>query len=322
MRGRTLWLLVAGSGASLAAHAGLVATQSHTTDSGHGEKSHSVMRMSIQGDRARTDIVEFSQPNPMIGPGSYMLMTAGKSEVIIVNPAQKTFMRMDSRDMSGFGQLAGRAEKSQQQQGGGAFMENLKVEKTKDEAGPTLLGQPTRHIVYSISYVQPIGLQNQPIKMQSNVKETRELWVTHGLDAAAAQMADFKGLAAGAGQMTSSMAQLQDVDKQIAAEGFALKSIITNESKIDMPGLGMAAMLNPSLLLMKGKGGSSRSEMEVTELREMEVPADQFVLPKDYSEREIMNPNAGSMPDLNQMQGHPPAGQGTSQMPDLNNKPH
>ena len=322
MRGRTLWLVLLGSGTSLAAHAGLIATQSRTTETGHGDKAHSVMRMSVQGDHARTDMVELSQSNPMIGPGSYMLMTAGKSEVIIVNPEQKTFMRMDSRDMRGFGQLAGHAEQSQQQQGGGAFMEDLKVEKTKDEAGPTILGQPTRHIIYSISYVQPIGLQNQPVKVQSNVKETRELWVTHALDAAVAQMSDFKAFATGMGQMTSSIAQLQDVDKQIAAEGFALKSIIISESKIAMPGSGMAAMLNPSVLLMRGKGTSSRSELEVTDLHEAEVPADQFAVPKSYSEREMMNPNAGSMPDLNQMQGHPPSGQGTSQMPDLNNIPH
>jgi len=326
MRAARLWLLVLGSaGPSLSAYAGLVVTESRTTEAQKGQSTHSVMRMSLQGEQARTDMLEFSQPNPMINAGDYMLMTAGKSEVIIVNPTDKTYMRMDSRDFRGFSQMAGKAEESQQAQGGGQFMTDLKVEKTTDEAGPTMLGLPTRHVVYSITYQQPIGLQNQPMKMHSDVKETRELWVTHGLDSSAGSMADFHAFAERSGGMSGSMAQLTEVDKQIAAEGFVLKSVRTSESKMAMP-TGLA-VLNPAILLARGKGGSSRTLMEVTEVKQSELPADAFVLPKGYTERQMMNPNAGAMPDLNQIPGsHAPqggqSGQATSQMPDLNNMPH
>ncbi len=319
MPGARLWLLLLGTCASFGAHAGLVVTQSRTTE-GKENSSHSVMRMSIQGDHARTDVLELSQPNPMMGVGSYILMTAGKSEMLIVNPAQKTYTRMDSRDMRSFGQMAGKAEQAQQQQGGGAFVTDLKVEKTKDEAGPSMLGMPTRHLLYSISYVRPMGDQNQPIKLHSDVKETRELWVTHALDSVAGQTSDFRAFAERAGGMSGSMAQLVEVDKQIAAEGFALKTVMTSDSRMQVS--GGAAMLNPATMFMKGKGGGSRSVMEVTEVHQGELAADQFALPQGYTERELMNPNAGAMPDLNQMPGsHPPAGN-TPQMPDLNNMPH
>lgn len=316
-----LWLLLLGSWASFGAHAGLVVTQSRTTE-GKENSSHSVMRMSVQADHARTDVLELSQPNPMMGVGSYILMTAGKSEMLVVNPAQKTYMRMDSRDMRSFGQMAGQAEQNQQQQGGGEFVTNLKVEKTKDEAGPTMLGMPTRHLVYSISYVRPVGRQNDPVKMHMDVKEARELWVTHALDSVAGQMGDFRTFAERAGGMSGSMAQLVEVDKQIAAEGFALKTVLTSDSKMGMDGGAGMALLNPAVLMMKGKGRGSRSVMEVTEVHQGELAAEQFALPKGYTEREMMNPNAGAMPDLNQMPGsHPPAGN-TPQMPDLNNMPH
>jgi len=169
-----------------------------------------------------------------------------------------------------------------------------------------------------------VGLQNQPIKMHTEVKETRELWVTRALDASAGAMSDFDAFAERSGGDGSSMAQLTELNKQIAAEGFALKSVRSNESKMAIPGGLGVAMLNPAILLARGKGGSSRTLMEVTEVKQADLPAEAFVVPKGYTEREMMNPNAGAMPDLNQIPGgHPPQGApGPAPMPDLNSIPH
>jgi len=313
-------IFVLGSVASLAAQAGLVMTESRTHEDAHGRSSRSVMRLSVQGDQARSDMVEMSQDNPMMSAGSYVLLTSGKSEMLIVQPAQKTYMRMDSRDMRGMGRMAGKID----QQHVGTELSDLKVEKKLDEAGPTMLGQPTRHLIYAISYSRP--LPNQPIKASTDVKETRELWVTHGLDAKVASLSGFKAFSEGMGPMSGSMAELGEIETRLRNDGFALKSIRTTETRMNL-GLGTgAAVLNPGLLLMNSRGGTARSVVEITDLREDEVPADRFAIPKDYVEREMMNPNAGSMPNLDSLPGGRPGDPGKQrpqlpQMPDLDNIP-
>jgi hypothetical protein len=312
MASAKLWLALLGTTASLGAQAGLVMTQSRTTEGGHGEAVHSVMRMSVQGDHARSDVLELSQDNPMMGTGSYVLMTAGKSELTIVKPSEKTFMRMDSRDMRGMGRLAGRMDSQD-----GMEVTDLKVEKKVDEAGPTMLGLPTRHLVYEISYSRPVP--KQAIKVSNDIKETRELWVTKALEAKVAPLTQFKSFSEGMGSVSGSMAGVLEVDKQLRAEGFALKSVTTTESKMNIG----VTMLNPATMLAHGRGGSSRTVMELTELKEDDLPAQHFAVPSGFSEREMMNPNAGAMPDLNKLMGSRGSepGKEPAQMPDLNNIP-
>jgi hypothetical protein len=297
------------------ANAGLVMTQVHVNEAPKRPATRSVMRLSIEGDHARSDMVELSEQNPILGPGSYVLLTAGKRGMIIVNPDQRAYMRMDPKDMRGLQQTSASMEKNMQQSGEDVSPTNLKVDKKLDEPGPTMLGVTTRHLVYEVSYSRPIP--KQPIPMSIDTKERHELWVTHALDAKLAGMAGFRDAMAGLSTMNGSgNAALVEAEQQMGDNGFVIKSVTSSDSKVHMP--------IPSMMSMFGSSGGSRSTMEFTELREEPVAADAFVLPKDFTEREMMNPNAGSMPDLNQVPGghDQPKGNAPPGMPDLNQIPH
>jgi hypothetical protein len=113
---------------------------------------------------------------------------------------------------------------------------------------------------------------------------------------------------------------LAQVGEALSRHGMALKMIETTDSEIKLPGLNM---------LFGRSGGSSQSSkttMEVTELRKASLTPDQFALPKGYTEIDMANPNAGGMPDLNQIPGGGgptggPGGPSMPPMPDLDKMP-
>ncbi len=310
------WVLLLGLVASWSVQAGLVITESQTDESANNKSSRTVSRVTLEGDRARSDILEMTESSPMIGPGSYILVAADKPGMLVVNPATRSYMRMDPRDFQGMQQGLAAAEKNVNESGGQAEVSDLKVEKKTDEAGPAMLGLPTRHLVYQVSYRRPIGMKVMGLSMM--VVEKHDLWVTSALDAKLASYTAFKSLAAGLSRMGSGFSsQLVEVERQIGQNGFALKSTTSSETKMH------SAIPNMATMFARG-GGTTRSSMEVTELREEPVGADLLSLPKGFTEREMMNPTEGSMPDLNQMpSGKGPSPTGTTPgMPDLNNIPH
>jgi hypothetical protein len=306
-------------GATVAAQAGLVLVQTQSEDSATGKSSRTVTQMSLEGSKARSDFLEMSEPNPMFGPGTYMLMSGEKSAgMIIVNPGEKTYMRLDPADFQGLVQMGGSVEQNINKQGGESGITDLTVKKTLDEAGPTMLGMPTRHLVYEISYTRPMGMQNQGFKMGQAITETQEVWATHALDGKLAAIPAYQPMAAGVSNMTSgSSAQLGEVQKEIAANGMILKKVTTTRSKMQ------SSIPSPAMLFNRGR--QSKSVMEITALREEPMQTEHFVLPKGFVERQMMNPNAGNMPDLDKLPGAPgQSGQrphGDSQMPDLNKMP-
>jgi hypothetical protein len=307
---RCAWLVI-GAIVSASAQAGLVFTQTSSNNSDRGNASRTVMRLALEADKARGDVLEMSDANPMLGPGAYVLMVADKPGMLIVKPADQAYLRMDPRDFRGMQQMGSQFESNAQEAGAETGIEDLKVNKKVDEAGPAMLGMPTHHYLYEISYLRPMGMKNSPVKVSMAVTETREIWATHALDAKLAGMSAFKSMASMGMTMGGSMAQLVEVEQQIAANGFVLKSIRTTDSKMH------SSIPIPATMFARSK--PSRSVMEITELHEEPLQAEQFTLPKGFTEREMLNPNAGSMPDLNKVPGgrRPPAGNPPQGMPDL-----
>jgi hypothetical protein len=237
---------------------------------------------------------------------------------------------MDLGEMASMQQAV---QRMQQQMGGqtggsaGSGPQNVVLEKKVDETGPAMLGLPTQHLVYEVSYHQGPSLPNAPT---TEVHEKYELWATRGLDSRFASIPALKRAGELAKLNGSGGAEPREVSEALASHGFILKQSFSRESKTTA-GATMP-MMGPMALMMRGRGTPRTvSSMAFTAIRDESLPAERFVLPKGYAEVEMMNPNMGAMPDLSKLPGAAvpgavpagasPPGNGAQPMPDLNNIP-
>jgi hypothetical protein len=155
------------------------------------------------------------------------------------------------------------------------------------------------------------------IKMRNH--ETYEIWATRDLENELSGAVAFEKRGPGMG-FPGGSAALAQVGEALSRHGMVLKMIQTTKSEINLPGLNM---------LFGRSGGSSqgsKTTTEVTELRKTSLRPDLFALPEGYTEIDMANPNAGGMPDLNQIPGGGgpsggPGGPSMPPMPDLDKMP-
>jgi len=321
----TLAALLAGTPATAGVILHEVQEQSGESFSARGSSAlHTEMELSAEGDGMRSDILK--SDSPLTPTGSYMLFP--NDEVFyIVNPANKTYTLMDMAAMAGAQQM-GRPT-PQQPNGGSTGAQDLVMEKKLDEAGPLMLGLPTQHVVYEISYHRPPPAQIPGFITSMEVHERYEIWATHGLDAQAANVPALNRPAARMGGAIGAP-QLKQVGEALASHGFILKQIVTVESKT-------GGATGPIALFMHSSHKQSTSSV-VTAIRYENLQPERFVLPQGYTEVGMMNANMGAMPDLSKLPGRPggppqtggssqagapppPASGQPPQMPDLNSIP-
>lgn len=275
-------------------------------NSSGGEGSNSTNEIMLDGTRFKS--VYTASDNPMMSAGLYVLAT-GPNEIYMVNPATGKYARFSPKDMQ-------KMQQDAQQMGGGmadqmkAEYQDFKATKDIDEAGPTIVGLPTRHYRYSISYQEIRQPPGAPMKMTMNIEEVNEFWASKEFGDLATPKG-WKDPTAGAGDISGqSNTQLQEVEHQMAEHGFVLKRVVTREAS--MGGM-MAAMA------MGRGGGANKSSMEVTALnRNATFPTGTFDLPKGFTEVDLVNlMTGGAMPDLSTVPGKE---QG-QEMPDLSKEP-
>ena len=274
-------------------------------NSSGGEGGNSTNEMMLDGAKFKS--VYVASDNPMMSAGLYVLAT-GPNEIYMVNPATAKYARFSTKDMQKMGQDA--------QQTGGPNADQMKAEyqdfkatKDIDEAGPTIVGLPTRHYRYSISYKEIRQPPGAPMKMTMNVEEVNEFWASKEFEMSTPK--GWKDPTAGAGDTSGqSNLQLQEAERQMAEHGFVLKRVVTRKANMG----GMMAVM------AMGRGGdANNNSMEVTALnRNATFPAGTFDLPKGFTEVDLVNlMTGGAMPDLSSVPGKE---QG-QEMPDLSKEP-
>ncbi|HYB33585.1 MAG TPA: hypothetical protein VED45_09180 [Steroidobacteraceae bacterium] len=297
----------------------------HEVQSGesYGRPSHTVVDVSAEGDGLRSDVVE--SDSPVTQAGMYMLYPSD-DVMVVVNPANKTYMTLDMSVVAAMQQQGQRVAQQMSGMDASTHLENVVINKKVDEAGPIMLGVPTQHVVYEVSYNRLAGGAKQ------EYHERYEIWATHGLDARLAAAPALTRLA-GRPQGPGAADEPKEVREAIASHGLALKQVSTVENRMSIPGVS-ALMMGPMALMHRG-GQKQSSTSEVTAFREEAIPAARFALPKDYTETSMMSPNQSAMPDLGKLPGRPGAPPGPAgaqppgaappaappQMPDLNNIP-
>jgi Domain of unknown function (DUF4412) len=224
----------------------------------------------VSGDSARVELKESN--NPVMKQGDFLITKDGGESILLVDPKEKTYAEFDLRGMLG-------AAGSMLNGMGPLFkmeFSDPKVEKLLEEAGPALVGLPTRHYRFRTSYtmkIKVIGMGNE-----SAVVSEEDIWVTDKLlDAGLSVWLRAEPLRTGNEQLD----KLIDADRG-KITGFPLKTVVVSTSTNKK----------------NNKATTSRTTMEVTELdTKANVPATSFAVPAGYEKTEItLVPQPGRRP--------------------------
>lgn len=298
-----------------AARAALQFTEVSSSNAGPGETKIQTL---IDGGRFKATFVETASPVPPAG--SYVL-GAGDGKIYIVSPATQAYALFDPAQFAGMAAKSTdqmkQAKAQEEKMGMTRTIENYKLEKVLDEAGPQMFGYPTRHYRYTLSYQDVMHIKGMPTAMTTTIHEDREFWSTTAITEVAKGMEQVKALGGQSMDTGDEAANKSlEAEKVIAAHGMMLKSIVTHKASQG----GMMGMMGALGGMGRSRGGGSTSKREVVALDHVKVSSDDFQLPKDYQETDMMSlftAAAGGMPNLNATPGGP-GGQPPPKMPDLN----
>lgn len=214
----------------------------------------------VSGNNARVE-VETSN-NPILKKGAYLITKDGAQTIFLVDPQEKTYAEWDVAAMLG---------------AAGAIMSGMgpllkmefsepKVEKLLEEAGPALVGLPTKHYRYRTSYtmkIKMLGMGNE-----TAVVSEEDIWVTDRLqDAGLSVWLRSEPPRTGNEQLDKLIASGRD---KIA--GFPLKTVVVSTSTNQK----------------NKKQSTTRTTMEVTELdAQANVPGNSFEIPAGYEKTEL-----------------------------------
>lgn len=222
----------------------------------------------VAGDNSRVNFKE--SDNPLLKPGAYLITKDGGRTIFLVDPEEKTYAEWDIQAMLG---AAGAVLNGMGPVLKVEFTEP-KVEKLLEEAGPDMLGLPTRHYRYRTSYtmkMKVLGMGNE-----SSVVQEEDIWTTDKLSDAALSI-----------WLRSDPPKTgnEQLDKLIASDrgkiaGFPLKTVVVSTSTNK-----------------KNKQTTTRTTMEVTELNtKASAPGSSFEIPAGYEKTEMMMPVQGGRP--------------------------
>ena len=209
----------------------------------------------IDGDKARFETAQKGSGMPE----GYMLTQDAGTTMYMVMAKDKTYMKWD---MS----MGNAAMKMMNMK-----YSDPKVETLLEEAGPSILGYPTRHTKFRTSYSTEMSFMGMTRK--SSTVQDEDIWATDKFND--------RGLHAWGENFAKKMGN-EDLDKLIKAKmakvkGLPLKTVIATTSTDE-----------------QGKAQVSHVTTEITEIKEESIAADIFQLPAGY--KEMTMPTMQDMP--------------------------
>lgn len=230
---------------------GLVLKQKTSTDSkDRASKSQDgTAVISVQGKCMRLDYEQTNDSN--VKKGDYIVSNDGES-FYMVSTKEKQYMKFDFAMAGGMMSLMSMK------------ISDPKSQMVSDEAGPKMLGYPTRHVKYTVSYTMEMSIMGMKTKNQI-VQET-ESWVTTKIDASAFE-AWSRSFAAKGGN--------KDMEE-------LMKATMKNIKGVPLKNIVLTTTTDKN-----GKKTTSTTTSEVTEVKEGSLPAKLFELPSDYKEIDL-----------------------------------
>jgi hypothetical protein len=200
--------------------------------------------------------VEFPKGGNMGSKDGYLITRDGGKTFYIVDPGEKTCTKFDIGGMAQMGAGMMQAMKPK--------FTDVKVEKVLDEAGPDMLGYPTRHYRIVTSYGMEMTIFGR--KSVSKVVQEEDIWAT-------------KKVKLDVWKAWASKQQMQmgneELDKLVKArmdvvDGLPLKHVMVNKTTD-----------------ANNRETVSRNTTEVTELKEGSLAGALFEMPAGYKEIDL-----------------------------------
>jgi hypothetical protein len=236
--------------------AGVTVTQV-TKIEGQRSGEDAIVRFMAEDEMAR---VEFVQGPGMGGKDGYFVTRDGGNTFYIVNPKEKTYMKFDMAQMAQAGAGVMQAMKGVAQM----KISDPKVDKVLDEAGPSILGYPTRHYRLVTTYAMEMSFFGR--KNVTKVVNEEDIWATTKFK--------FGGLKAWASKQQVRTGN-EELDKLVDArkdmiQGLYLKHAVVNKSTD-----------------ANKRETVTRHTTEVSEIKEGRLAQALFEMPAGYKEENI-----------------------------------
>lgn len=233
-----------------------------TTTEGDGVDQRTRVEGWVEGESAKVVFTESGSPG--MEKGQYIVTKDGGKTLFLVDPSEKSYAEWDLEAMM--------ATLGNMMESLGPIVnfqiDNVEVQELGDEAGPELLGLPTRHHTFRTTYDMKIKVMG--MGRTNRVESDQEVWSTTALDHDAMTVLLRNAPTTGFGEL----------DELVRAEmgkvrGFPLKSVTRSTTTGQ-------------------KGKRSSTTVMTTEVTELDasanVAASTFEIPEDYTRNESLVP--------------------------------
>jgi hypothetical protein len=208
----------------------------------------------VSGNRARMEFLYSALPQ--LETGTYLVSSDGGNTVYFVNPKDKTF---ELWDISGM--ISNMADMMRSMRGGMRVrFEEPKVEKLLEEEGPRILNLPTRHYRFRTSYHASIDMYDTET---INTVTEEDIWTTNAISEPGVKIFLDRRMSSGDEQLD------RILDKEMSKViGFPLRRLTSTRQET------------------KKQVTETRSEMNIVELKTVDVADSIFEVPKGYTQED------------------------------------
>jgi hypothetical protein len=212
-------------------------------------------RTVIDGDRSRVDVISGNAYTP----GVYVISTNGSRTISFVDPTRKIYAEVNA---GGVAASVG---------ANNINIENLSSSVTKADDHPVIAGVPTDH--YRLTLTYDISLMMGNIVLKQNVHTTVDKWTTVMFGDVSENFLANSGIRTG----NPKLDEIIDIETT-KIKGFPLRETMQTVTTDTRSSASTA---------LAREGGYSRTrtqtrEMTITSIRQMEAPANTFVIPATY----------------------------------------
>lgn len=208
----------------------------------------------IDKDKGRFEFTEGTIP--VMSKGAYLITKDGGKTMTLVDPSAGAYSAWSLDQMLG---MAGGALKFMNAQ-----VTNPKADTIADEAGPMILGHPTRHYKFVFSYGMEMAFMG--MKQSTQIEQEIEMWTSPKLaEVAFNPWARQQNPKTGIEQIDMLTERLMQQVK-----GFPLKQTTVNKTAD-----------------ASGRTSVSRTTMEITGIKNTGIPAERFEVPAGYVNKDL-----------------------------------
>lgn len=260
--------------------------KSQNTRTGNKEDITMRGRGTYAGDQAKIEILDASSTTGGFesfgGKGSYFITRGGGQEMLMVNPAQKQYMKWDIANMfAGMSKMVNAVGGLVKMQ-----MSDVHIDAQDLGSGGNIQGYPTHHVRMTQNYSVAVSVFGRSRKTQNQT--TTDYYFAPSLKIANPFVSNSQQMA-----MLSQMDMFNNSDFKT--------QMMTANAKMPKSGVPLKTVTTTIATDEKGKAETTVTTMEMVNFHPSNIPASAFAIPSDYKMVEMpnMTPNMNGLANGN-----------------------